>query len=84
MAARDKYEEAKFFYNKMVNEVCGEPEIGYYFSAFLNAANSIPDYALEEANEHFHLSIPENSKSIRKKFESVVKGANIAELTAFV
>jgi len=83
MGARDKYDEAYFFYNEMMKMSGDEKELKYYFSALINAVNSIPDYLLDEAIDHFDLDIPDNSRSIRRAFNCAIKQSKDDKLIKF-
>jgi hypothetical protein len=73
MSAQEKLDEARFFFNKILASPNDEEELSYYFSALINAVNSIPDFILDEANDHFKLNISEDSKSIRNAFKNRLK-----------
>jgi len=49
MNEKTKLEEAKYFYSKMLNEQGNRNAFIYNLSAFLSAARSVLQYALEEA-----------------------------------
>ncbi|GEM_PF-4832441 len=70
------------FYEKNMDRACDEREIVFYFSALINAVNSIPDYLLDEANVHFRFGISEDSK-IRKAFSRAVARSDSAEAKDF-
>jgi hypothetical protein len=77
MRAREKLDEAEYFYRKLVED-CEERDlvvIRYHLSAFLAAVRSIPDYALEDANVAFRLGIPIESRSIRLDFKKRMSNA---------
>lgn len=91
MPARDKLEEAKFFFDKLCVSVQQLPqdlptqrEFHYYLSAFQSASVSVIDYLLEDYNVKFGLNIPLSEKYFRAAFErEALKPGNEAALEFF-
>lgn len=82
-----KLEEAEFFFEqiKQAAFVKHEPEehVRCYFSAFLSAIKSLPDYALHDASEYFWLNIDEDAPRIRDAFRDCAKKSSKPEVKAF-
>ena len=55
ITAAEKFKEAAFFYNAMINVRTNVRLFPYYLSAFLAALRSVTDYLAKQAAEHDHL-----------------------------
>ena len=69
MTANQKIEEAKFFLDHMKFYQPDISIVKFYFSAYLGAVQSIPDYVLHEANLIFELRLPENETWYPKNYK---------------
>jgi A/G-specific adenine glycosylase len=80
-----KLREANFFFSEL--ERCwydAETEnCRYFLSAFLSATCSIPDHALEDANEALNLGIPVEATRFRRVFAKRVDGSQNPTLSEF-
>jgi len=73
MTTNQKIEEAKFFLDHIKFYQPDISIVKFYFSAYLGAIQSIPDYILNEANLIFELGLPENETWYDWNFEKKAK-----------
>jgi len=73
MTTNQKIEEAKFFLDHINFYQPDVSIVKFYFSAYLGAVQSIPDYILNEANLVFELGLHEDETWYYRNFEDKAK-----------
>jgi len=68
LSVEEKINEANFFKKKIEENIKTEPDVTYYFSAFLSATKSIPDFLLSDFAEKYNLNISLKIQDLRKEF----------------
>jgi hypothetical protein len=87
-ATQRKIREARFFYQRLVDErqrrVVNEPEaFRFYFSAFLSAATSVPEALSHEGKKKYRAWAPEWDKQLtpeERKLEQFAYRLRVAEV----
>jgi len=76
MTLDEKIEEAEFFLDLIKKNDPNLSVVKHYFSAFLGAVESIPDYILAEASQSYDLGLSLEDKWFDRHFEEKAKEKN--------